>query len=80
MVLLKVEQEGCSNMDRNNKPIGPSAEQPASFKDSVVMNLKRNKMVMQHKIQLIDQAIAIAESDECELKFAQLMGELQAQG
>jgi hypothetical protein len=67
-------------MDRNNKPLNPSAEQPASFKDSVLMNLKRNKMIMQHKIQLIDQAIAIAEEDDNNLKFAQVMGELQGQG
>jgi hypothetical protein len=78
MALLKVEQEGCSNMSCEIKP--SSGEQPASFKDSVIMNLKRNKMIMQHKIQLIDQAIAIAEEDDNNLKFAQVMGELQEQG
>lgn len=67
-------------MDRNNKPVNSETEQPASFKDSVIMNLKRNKMVMQHKINLIDQAIEMAENNDDALKFAQLMGELQAQG
>jgi hypothetical protein len=76
MVLLKVEREGCSNMSRETRP----PENPASFKDSVVLNLKRNKLVMQHKIQLIDQAIEMAENNEDALKFAQLMGELQSQG
>jgi len=66
----------------DGKPVNP--EQPASFKDSILLNLERNKLAiknqikqLERKLELCDEVAIIVNNNPSVCEFAQLMGELQ---
>lgn len=78
----KIMSENNRITGLDGKPVNP--EQKLSFKDSILLNLERNKLAiksqiqqLERKLELCDKVAVIVNNNPSVCEFSQLMSELQ---